>query len=147
MSLKKQLTDDLKEAMKSKDQVKKSTITLIRADIKQQEVDNRIELKDEDIIKIISKQLKQRKDSLEDFKRGGRDDLVKQTEEEMNVLLSYLPEQLDDENLTEIVKNTIDEVGATSMKDMGKVMPKIMSKVKGQADGKKINQIVTKFLK
>lgn len=147
MSLKEKLTEDFKNALKNKDQIKKSTITLIRAGIKQQEVDSRVEVKDEDVTLIISKLLKQRKESIEDFKKGNRDDLVKQTEEEMEVLLSYLPEQLDDEKLEEIIKKVIDSVGAESIKDLGKVMPKVMSEVKGQADGKKVNEIVRKFLK
>ena len=128
--------------MKNKETVKKSVITLIRASIKQYEVDNRVELDEEGIIDLISKQLKQRNDALEEFKKANRDDLVSETEAEIKVLKEYLPQQLSEEELNEIVKETISEVGATSMKDMGKIMSAIMPKTKGRADGKLINKLV-----
>ena len=129
-------------SMKNKDTVKKSVVTLIRASIKQYEVDNRVELDDEGIIDIISKQLKQRRDALDEFAKANRDDLVSETEAEIKVLKEYLPQQLSEEELNEIVKLTISEVGATSMKDMGKIMSVIRPKVKGRADGKLINELV-----
>ena len=134
MSLKERLQEDLKSSMKNKETVKKSVITLIRASIKQYEVDNRVELDEEGIIDLISKQLKQRNDALEEFKKANRDDLVSETEAEIKVLKEYLPQQLSEEELNEIVKETISEVGATSMKDMGKIMSAIMPKTKGRAD-------------
>ena len=121
MTLKDRLTDDLKEAMKNKEQVRKSVVTLIRAGIKQCEVDTRQELTDEDIISLISKQLKQRKDALVDFEKANRTDLIEQTNQEIAILENYLPEQLDDVELKEIITKVVEEVGATSMKDMGKV--------------------------
>ena len=124
MTLKDRLTDDLKEAMKNKEQVRKSVVTLIRAGIKQCEVDTRQELTDEDIISLISKQLKQRKDALVDFEKANRTDLIEQTNQEIAILENYLPEQLDDVELKEIITKVVEEVGATSMKDMGKVMAK-----------------------
>ncbi len=142
MSLKERLQEDLKSSMKNKETVKKSVITLIRASIKQYEVDNRVELDEEGIIDLISKQLKQRNDALEEFKKANRDDLVSETEAEIKVLKEYLPQQLSEEELNEIVKETISEVGATSMKDMGKIMSAIMPKTKGRADGKLINKLV-----
>ena len=142
MSLKERLQEDLKSSMKNKETVKKSVITLIRASIKQYEVDNRVELDEEGIIDLISKQLKQRNDALEEFKKANRDDLVSETEAEIKVLKEYLPQQLREEELNEIVKETISEVGATSMKDMGKIMSAIMPKTKGRADGKLINKLV-----
>ena len=142
MSLKQKLQEDLKSSMKNKDTVRKSVVTLIRASIKQYEVDNRVEL-DED---GIAKQLKQRRDALVEFEKAGREDLIKETEGEIEVLKEYLPQQLSEEELEEIVKSTISEVGATSMKDMGKIMSVIQPKVKGRADGKLINKLVKQNL-
>lgn len=146
MALKEKLMDDLKEAMKNKEQVKKSVVTLIRSAIKQKEVDERIELSDDDILTVISKQVKQRKDALEDFKKGGREDLIAQTQEEIAILSSYLPPQLSDEELESIIKEVIEKVGASSMKDMGKIMGMANPIVKGRADGKRMNEIVKKIL-
>lgn len=146
MSLKQKLQEDLKSSMKNKDTNKKSVITLIRASIKQYEVDNRVELGDEEIIDLIAKQLKQTRDSREEFAKAGRDDLVSKAEAEIEVLKEYLPQQLSEEELNEIVISTISEVGATSMKDMKKIMTSIMPKVKGRADGKLINELVKKNL-
>ena len=146
MSLKEKLQEDLKTSMKNKDTVKKSVVTLIRAAIKQHEVDNRVELADDAIIDIISKQLKQRKDSLAEFVKANRDDLVEETKSEIQVLEGYLPQQLSEEELEKIVIETIAEVGATSMKDMGKIMTAIKPKTAGRADGRKINELVKKNL-
>ena len=146
MSLKEKLQEDLKSSMKNKDTIKKSVVTLIRAAIKQHEVDNRVELADDAIIDIISKQLKQRKDSLAEFEKANRDDLVEETKSEIQVLEGYLPQQLSEEELEKIVIETIAEVGATSMKDMGKIMATIKPKTSGRADGRKINELVKKNL-
>ena len=142
MSLKAKLQEDLKLAMKNKDTVKKSVVTLIRAEIKQREVDTRTELGDDEIIDVITKQLKQRRDAKTEFAKASRDDLVQEAEAEIEVLMEYLPQQLSKEELNEIVKDTISEVGATSMKDMGKIMAAIKPKTKGVADGKMINELV-----
>ena len=120
MSLKQKLQEDLKSSMKNKDTVKKSVITLIRASIKQYEVDNRVELGDDEIVDLIAKQLKQTRDSREEFAKAGREDLVSKAEAEIEVLKEYLPQQLSEEELNKIVISTISEVGATSMKDMKK---------------------------
>lgn len=146
MSLKQKLQEDLKSSMKNKDSIKKSVITLIRSSIKQYEVDNRVELEDDAIVDLIAKQLKQTRDSREEFIKAGRDDLVSKSEAEIEVLKEYLPQQLSEEELNEIVISTISEVGATSMKDMKKIMTSIMPKVKGKADGKLINELVKKHL-
>ena len=146
MSLKEKLQEDLKSSMKNKDTIRKSVVTLIRAAIKQHEVDNRVELADDAIIDIISKQLKQRKDSLAEFEKANRDDLVEETKSEIQVLEGYLPQQLSEEELEKIVIETIAEVGATSMKDMGKIMATIKPKNAGRADGRKINELVKKNL-
>ncbi|HBI94504.1 MAG: GatB/YqeY domain-containing protein [Terrisporobacter othiniensis] len=146
MSLKQKLQEDLKSSMKNKDAIKKSVITLIRASIKQYEVDNRVELGDDEIVDLIAKQLKQTRDSREEFLKAGREDLVSKAEAEIEVLKEYLPQQLSEEELNKIVISTISEVGATSMKDMKKIMTSIMPKVKGRADGKLINELVKKNL-
>ena len=146
MSLKEKPQEDLKSSMKNKDTIRKSVVTLIRAAIKQYEVDNRVELADDAIIDIISKQLKQRKDSLAEFEKANRDDLIEETKSEIQVLEGYLPQQLSEEELEKIVIETIAEVGATSMKDMGKIMATIKPKTAGRADGRKINELVKKNL-
>ena len=146
MSLKERLMADLKEAMKSKDKLRKDVITMVRAAIKQKEVDERVELDDADIENIISKQLKEKKSSIEEFKKGNRQDLVDQTNAEIEILLKYLPEQLSDEELKEIIKKVIDEKEITSMKDIGKLMKNVMPLIKGKADGKQVNVIAKELL-
>jgi len=138
--------EDLKTSMKTKDKTKKNAITLIRSAIKQQEVDERKELKDEDIIDIISKQIKQKKNSIDDFKKGNREDLIELTNQEISILRNYMPEQLSEEELEDIIKKAIDETKAESKKDIGKVMSKVMPQIKGRADGSKVNKIVMKYL-
>ncbi|HHV27541.1 MAG TPA: GatB/YqeY domain-containing protein [Tissierellia bacterium] len=147
MSLKKSLMEDLKTSMKNKDTLRKNTITMVRAGIKQKEVDERRELDDEDIMDIIAKQLKEKRNAIKEFDRGGRQDLVEQTEKEMEVLLKYLPEQLTEEEVEEIVKAVIEEVDAKSMKDMGIIMKNVMPKIKGRADGSVVNKVAKKYLK
>lgn len=142
MSLKERLMLDLKESMKSKDKIRKNVVTMIRASIKQVEVDDRIELGDEDIINVISKQLKQSKDAMIEFEKGNRQDLVDLTKLEINILMEYLPEQLTEDELKVMVQEAIENVDAKSMKDMGKIMGYLMPKIKGKADGSMVNAIV-----
>ena len=146
MSLKERLMADLKDAMKNKDKLRKDVITMVRAAIKQKEVDERVELDDSDILDIVSKQLKEKKSSIDEFKKGNREDLVKQTNDEIEILLKYLPEQLSDEELKEIIKKVIDENEITSMKDIGKLMKNVMPLIKGKADGKQVNIIAKELL-
>ncbi len=146
MSLANKLMDDLKSSMKNKDTIRKNTITMVRAAIKQKEVDERITLTDEQILEIISKQLKEKRGAIEEFKKGSREDLVKLTESEMEILLEYLPKQLSEEEIEKIVRETIEEINATSMKDIGLVMKAVMPKVKGKTDGNIVNNIVKKVL-
>lgn len=146
MSLKDKLMEELKFSMKNKDTVRKNTVIMVRAAIKQREVDERIELVDEDILDIISKQLKEKRMAIEEFQKGNRQDLVDLTDAEMAILLEYLPKQLTEQEVEEIVKETIAEVGATSLKDIGLIMKSVMPKVKGKADGNMINKAVRKIL-
>ncbi|MGF7056351.1 GatB/YqeY domain-containing protein [Brassicibacter mesophilus] len=147
MSLKEKLMDDLKTSMRNRDKTRKDVVTMIRAAVKQKEVDERVELDDESIIDIISKQVKQKKDAVEDFQKGQRQDLVELTEKEIEILLEYLPLQLTEAELDEIVKAAIDEVGANTAKDIGKIMSNVLPKVKGRADGSLVNKIARQYLK
>ncbi|SMP39511.1 GatB/YqeY domain-containing protein [Anoxynatronum buryatiense] len=146
MTLKEQLATDLKAAMKNRDTVRKDVVTMIRSSIKQVEVDERKDCSDEDVQLLIMKQVKQRKDALESFQQGNRQDLVEQTEMEIGILESYLPEPLSTEELMAIVQDAVAATGAESAKDMGRVMSLVMEKTKGKADGKTVNQLVRQCL-
>lgn len=147
MSLKERLTEDFKTAMKSKDEIAKNTINLARAAIKQVEVDTRKDLTDEEIIPIIAKQVKMRKDALADFEKGGRTDLIDAYNKEIEVLEVYLPAQLSEDEIKKIVTETAAELGIDGGKqNMGKLMGPVMAKVKGQADGGAVKKIVMEFL-
>lgn len=146
MSLKERLAADLKQAMKDKDTVRKNVVTLIRSGVLQVEKDNKVTLDDDGVIEVVAKQLKQRKDSLPDYEKSGREDLIAQLKSEMEYLMEYLPEPLSKEELTELVKAAVAETGAASIKDMGKIMSAVMPKVKGRADGRMINEIARGLL-
>lgn len=146
MSLKEQLFADLKTAMKEKDALRKDTIQLIRSGVLQIEKDNKVELDDEGVLEVISKQLKSRRDSMPDFVKSGREDLVEKLNKEIEILLSYLPEQLSEDEIQKIVEDTVAEIGATSIKEMGKIMGAITPKVKGRADMKIVGNFVKKML-
>ena len=142
MSLKETLMDDLKIAMKEKDVIRKNTVQMVRSAVLQFEKDNKTELSDEGVIEVIAKELKRRRDVLPEYEKSGREDLIADINREIEILLAYLPKQLTKEELEVIVAEAIAEVGATSMKDMGKIMGAVMPKTKGRADGKMINEIV-----
>ena len=144
--LKEKLMEDLKNAMKEKNEIKKNTVTMIKAAVLQIEKDKQIQLEDTQILEIISKEAKKRKDALVEFEKSGRQDLVNQTNEELAVIKEYLPEELSIEELEKIIEETIKEVNAVDMKDMGKVMQAVKTKTTGRADGKTINEIVKKKL-
>ena len=148
MSLKEQLMSDFKDAMKAKDEVRKNTISFARAAVKQYEIDNRKELDDEGIVAILAKQVKMRKDALADFEKARRTDLIDSYKSEIEILKRYLPEQLSDEKIREIIKGTAAELGIEGgMQNMGKLMGPVMAKVKGLADGNQVKQLVQEFLK
>ncbi len=146
MSLKDVLADDLKSAMKDKDIVRKNTVQMVRAGVLQIEKDKKVTLDDEGVLEVIAKQLKQRKDSLPDYEKSGREDLVAELKAEIDVLMKYLPEQLTKEDLEVIVADAIKQTNASSIKDMGKIMAFVMPKTKGRADGKLINEIAKAML-
>lgn len=146
MSTKARLAEDMKTAMKAKDTARLSTIRMINSAIKNKEIDQRRELTDEEVAAVISTAVKQRRDSIEQFKTGGRLDLVEKEEAEAAILLSYLPQQLTEDQIRDIVKSAIAETSAASAKDMGKVMKVIMPKTKGKADGALVNKVVKELL-
>lgn len=146
MSLKEQLTNDMKEAMKAHDKDRLAVIRMVRGAVRQQEIDGKKELGDEDVLAVISKEVKMRRDSIEEFRKGGREDLVEKTEAEIAVLMPYLPAQLSEEEIRGLVQAAVEQTGVASPKDMGKVMGVLMPKVKGRADGKTVNAIVRSML-
>lgn len=144
--LKEKLMEDLKTCMKEKKELRKNVIQMIRAAILQIEKDKQIELEDDQIIEIIAKESKKRKDSLADYEKSGRQDLVDNIKEEINIISEYLPKQLSKEELIPIIKEIITDTAATGMKDMGKVMKAAKEKVGVAADGKTINEVVKELL-
>jgi len=142
-ALKERITQDMKEAMKERDILKVSTLRLLLAEIKNKEIDKKGELTDEEILSLIQKAVKQREESIEQYRKGNRSDLVEKETKEIEILKSYLPEPLSEEELDRIIEETIKEVGAMGPKDMGKVMKAIMPKVKGRVDGKIVNERVS----
>ncbi len=146
MSLKEQISTDIKEAMKAKENVKRDALRLLSSAFKQIEVDERKELSDEDIIKIIQKQIKQRNDSIEQYTIAGRDDLIEKEQAEISFYEPYLPKQLSDEELTTAIKAIIAQVEATTMKDIGKVMGMASKELAGKVDGKRINECAKALL-
>lgn len=148
MTLREKLDADFKEAMKARDEVRKNTISLARAAIKQFEVDNRDKTLDDDgVIAILSKQVKMRKDALSDFEKAGRTDLLDAYNKEIEVLTAYLPKQLSEEEIMAVVKETAAAMGIESGKqNMGKLMGAVMGKVKGIADGGEVKKAVDTFL-
>jgi len=146
MNLSERLNDDMKQAMKNQDKFRLTTIRMIRSSIKNAEIDLKRSLEDSEVLDILSREIKQRKDSLQEFNKAGRDDLVKDVAAEIDIIGVYLPEQLTEEEIKSIVLQTIQETGASSKAEMGKVMSALMPKVKGRADGKLVNTIVQQSL-
>ena len=154
--LKERLMEDLKEAMKEKEVLKKNVVQMIRAAILQVEKDKQIELNDDQILEIIAKEAKKRKESLADYEKSGREDLINQvkennighiyTKEEIEIINKYLPEQMEKEEIEKIVKEIVEETGATTIKDMGKVMKIAKERIGTRADGKDISDAVKKIL-
>lgn len=144
--MKETLLNELKEAMKNKDELKKNTITMLRAAILQVEKDTKKNLEDSDIQLIVAKEVKKRRESVAEFEKADRQDLVESVKKEIEILSKYLPEQLTKEEVIKIVKEAITLVGATSQKDMGKVMQEVRSKTSGKADGKLVSDIVKEEL-
>jgi uncharacterized protein YqeY len=146
MSLKTRIKNDIKDAMRAKNVTKRDTLRNLSAAIKQIEVDERKELTDSEVEAVLAKYAKQREDAKAQFKDAGRDDLVAKEEAELEIVYEYLPKPLSDEELKEAVEKIVAKVGATSMKDMGKIMGAVKKEYGTRADGSKVNKIVKEIL-
>ncbi len=145
--LKQKLMDDLKQAMRGGDKTRVSTIRLVLSAIKNTEIARQATLEDGDILGVIAKEARQRQESIEAFKQGNRPDLVAKEEAELAVLNGYLPQQITREEIIAEARRIIQEVGAQGLTDKGKVMPKLIAQLKGKADGREINAVVTELLR
>lgn len=146
MSISERLSDDLKKALKAGDRETLSVIRMIKAAVKNREIDKGAALTDDDFNGVLMSLVRQRKESIEQFSKGGRQDLVEKETRELSVLQSYLPQQLSEEELKAVVKNAAEETGANDLKDMGRVMRLVMERVKGRADGRLVSELVKKVL-
>jgi uncharacterized protein len=146
MALKERLQEDWKQALKSKDKLKADTISMAKAAILLVEKTDGSKLEDDAIIDVLAKEVKMRREAVLEFEKGNRQDLVDQTNAEIEILLEYLPQQLNEEEIEEIVRMAVNETGSNSIKDMGKVMAAVTPRTKGRADGKLVSTIVKQFL-
>ena len=144
--LKEKLMEDLKEAMRSKNEIKKNTVQMVRAAILQIEKDKGIQVEDDRILEIIAKEVKAKRDALKDFEKAERQDLIDQTNQEIEVLQQYLPKQLSREEIKVELEKIIAEIGATTMKDMGAIMKEAKAKMGASADGKTINEVAKEIM-
>ena len=144
--LKEKLMEDLKESMKNKDVIRKNTVQMVRAEILQIEKDKGIEVEDDKILEIIAKEVKTKKDALKDFEKAERQDLIEETNQEISILQEYLPKQLSKEEIKEKLIKIINEIGATSMKDMGTIMKQAKAQMGTSADGKTINEVAKEIM-
>lgn len=145
-TLKQKLSDDLKQAMRSGDVLKKSTIRMLMAAINNAEIARQAKMEDSDIFGVISKEVRQRRESIEAFKQGNRQDLVDKETAEIEVLQGYLPQQMSREEIVQAARQVMAEIGAEGPGDKGKVMPKLIAQLKGRADGREINEVVSELL-
>ena len=145
-NLKQKLSDDLKQAMRSGDTLKRNAIRMLMAAIHNAEIARQAKLEDSDILGVIAKEVRQRRESIEAFKQGNRQDLVDKEEAELAMLQGYLPQQLTRDEIVEAVQKVIAEVEAKGPGDKGKVMPRLMAQLKGRADGREINEVVSELL-
>lgn len=146
MSVKEQLTQALKDALRAQDDLRKRTMRLALAAVKNAEIDQQTELDEPAVLAILQKEVKSRRETIEGAQQAGRDDLIAEAEAEIVVLEEFLPQALTPEELEAIVRETIMDIGATSMREMGNVMKVVIPKVRGRADGKAVNQIVRRLL-
>jgi len=146
MSLEERLVEEMKQAMKSNEKLKLSTIRMVRSALKNKEIELRKKLEDEDIVKVIQAMVRKGEESVEQFQKGGRMDLVEKEKSEIEIMKSFLPQPLSQEEILKIIDQSIQETQASSLKDLGKVMKSVMPKMGGKADGKLINQLVKEKL-
>ncbi|MDA1347545.1 MAG: GatB/YqeY domain-containing protein [Chloroflexi bacterium] len=147
MTVKETLDIDLKDAMRQKDAIRRTVIRTLRSEIHNQEIEDHKELDDDGAIRVLAKQAQQRRDSIEAFGLAERDDLVQREKAELAIILGYLPEQLTSDEVTEIVRASIEQVGAAGPEDMGKVMGAVMPQIRGRAEGREVNRIASEMLK
>jgi len=146
MTLHEKLMEDLKDAMRTSDERRKSTLRMLRSAIHYKEVEVQHTLSDEEVLDVIAKQVKQRQDSIAEYTKGRRQDLVDEETAEMKILASYLPKQLTREEIAELARAAIQKLGAADLKQQGLVMKELMPQVKGRADGKLVNEVVRQLL-
>ena len=147
MTMKTRLSDDMKQAMRDRDVLRRDVIRYLRSEVRNQEIRDQKELDDAGVIQVLSRQAQQRRDSIEVYRDADRQDLVDKEEGELSVILSYLPQQMTSEEITDLVQQVVDEVGASGPADMGKVMGAIMPQVRGKAEGREVNAIVQQTLR
>ncbi len=141
------LDKDMIAAMKNKEKDKLTVIRMVKASLKQEQIDHKKEINDELLIDVVNKQIKMRKDSITEFEKGGRNDLIEKTQYEIDILMNYLPEQLSKEEVLKIIEDIFDNVKPEGQKDMGKVMKEAQTKLKGKADMKEVSTIIREKLK
>jgi uncharacterized protein YqeY len=146
MSIKEQIMNDIKRYMKEKNNAGLNAIRLLRAEIKNVEIEKKRELSDEEIIQLVSSSIKKRKESIEMYKKGSRQDLVDKEMDEIRIIEKYLPAQLSDEEIRKIINETIDEQSEENKKNFGVIMKKVMEKIKNRAEGSKVNKLVKEIL-
>ena len=144
--LKEKLMEDLKNSMKNKDEIRKNTVQMVRAAILQIEKDKGIQVEDDKILEIIAKEVKSKKDALKDFEKANREDLINQTNTEIEILQEYLPQQLSREEIKVKLEQIISKLGATTMKDMGAIMKEAKAQMGASADGKTINEVAKEIM-
>jgi len=145
--LRKRIEKEFREAMKSKDEAKVSAMRMLKSELQKLVIEKREELKEENVIKVIQKLVRQHKDSIEQFTKGQRGDLVEREKKQLAALETFLPNMLSEEESQKLVKDVITELGASTRKDMGRVMKEVLARAKGRADGKTINRLVCSQLK
>ncbi|HEY3374837.1 MAG TPA: GatB/YqeY domain-containing protein [Candidatus Aquicultor sp.] len=151
MPIKDQLNEDMKSAMRAAagnpdEKIRLGTIRFLNAELKNAEITKKEPLSDEEILEVIQRQIKRRRESIEQYRKGGRNDLADKEEKESAVLAGYLPEQLSDDELRTIIKGAVEQTGASTKREMGKVMAIVMPQVKGKADGRRVNEVASEFL-
>ena len=147
MTMKSRLEDDLRQAMRSRDALRRDVIRYIRSEIRNQEIRVQQDLDDQGVLQVLSRQAQQRRDSIEAFQDAGRNDLVVKEQAELAVIMEYMPQQLSREEISELVQRVVSEVGASGPGDMGTVMSRIMPQVRGRAEGREVNAIVQQTLR
>ena len=146
MALKEQLNEEMKQAMKAKDKNRLSAIRMVRGAVRDKEINSQVELDDDGVLEVIASQIKKRKDALEQLSKSNRDDLVEAEMDQINTLQAFLPAQLSQEEIEAVIIGVIEELGATSMRDMGRVMGKLVPQLRGKADNSIVSQIVRQKL-